>query len=89
MVKGIPANTSATPEVASTCAQLTSVDLVLILHENVPRNKWPLGLVKATYPGTDGLVRSVQLKTASGLVDRPVSKVCLLEANLVNQQQED
>ena len=37
-------------------------DIVLVKHENTPRNRWPIGLVKAVYPGDDGLVRSVQLK---------------------------
>ena len=41
-------------------------DLVLILHDNTPRNSRPLGLVTRTYPGADGLVRTVQLRTAPG-----------------------
>ncbi|XP_023819257.1 uncharacterized protein LOC111948793 [Oryzias latipes] len=60
-------------------------DLVLILNENTPRNSWPLGLVVATHPGEDGLVRSVRVKTASGELDRPTAKICLLEANLVGE----
>ncbi|XP_042239175.1 uncharacterized protein LOC121877477 [Homarus americanus] len=31
-------------------------DLVLVTGENLPRNKWPLGRVKAVVPGADGLV---------------------------------
>lgn len=38
-------------------------DLVLILHENTPRNHWPLGLITQVYPGADGLVRTVEVKT--------------------------
>ena len=38
-------------------------DLVLILHENLPRNLWPFGLVIRIYPGADGHVRTVQVKT--------------------------
>ena len=64
-------------------------DLVLILHEKTPRNSWPLGLITHTYPGPDGLVCTVQVKTASGVFDRPADKMCLLEANLVKQKRED
>ena len=58
-------------------------DLVLVRYENTPRCRWPLGLITATYPGKDGLVRSVQVKTQSGVYDRPSDKICLLEAQLV------
>ena len=54
-------------------------DLVLVRFENTPRAQWPLGLVIKTYPGTDGRVRSVQIKTQTGVYDRPVVKICLLE----------
>lgn len=59
-------------------------DLILLCNENMPRNQWPLGLVTNTYPGKDGKVRSVQVKTKTGLYDRPINKMCLLEAQVVN-----
>jgi hypothetical protein len=55
-------------------------DLVLVLHENTPRPQWPLGLIKCVYPGADGYVRSARVKTQAGEYDRPVAKLCLLEA---------
>ncbi len=57
-------------------------DLVIILHENTPRNHWPLGLITQVYPGADGLVRTVEVKTQAGVFNRPADKICLLEANL-------
>lgn len=57
-------------------------DLVLMKHDNTARPRWPLGLVVNTYPGSDGLVRSVQVKTQSGVYDRPVDKICLLEGDM-------
>lgn len=60
-------------------------DLVMVLHDNVPRNNWPLGLVTQVYPGDDGLVRSVEVKTQSGTYDRPTAKVCVLEATLLDE----
>ena len=54
-------------------------DLVLIA-EDTPRNLWPLARVLEVYPGDDGLVRSVKVKTRSTTLVRPVTKLCLLEA---------
>nr|XP_055049230.1 uncharacterized protein LOC129434322 isoform X1 [Misgurnus anguillicaudatus] len=59
-------------------------DLVLVLYENTPRNHWPLGLITQVYPGADGLVRTVEVKTQAGIYNRPVDKICLLEASLVS-----
>ena len=58
-------------------------DLVLVRHDNTPRPRWPLGLIVNTYPGSDGLVRSVQVKTQSGVYDRPADKICLLEGEIL------
>ncbi|XP_046556878.1 uncharacterized protein LOC124266109 [Haliotis rubra] len=38
-------------------------DIVLIMNENVPRYVWPLARVTQVYPGRDGLVRTVEVKT--------------------------
>jgi len=35
-------------------------------------------------PGSDGLVRCVEIKTKCGMLVRPVHKVCLLESSLHN-----
>ena len=53
-------------------------DIVLII-DNLPRNKWLTGRVIETYPGKDKLVRSVKLKHSTGILVRPVQKLCLLE----------
>ena len=58
-------------------------DLVLVKHDNTARLRWPLGLIVDTYPGSDGLVRSVQVKTQTGVYDRPVDKICLLEGDML------
>ena len=39
---------------------------------------WPLGRVTEVYPGQDGLVRVVSVKTARGIYRRPVVKVAVL-----------
>ena len=67
---------------------ITAGDLVLIRRENTPRCQWPLGLVMNVYPGQDGLVRSVKVKCRAGTYERPITKICLLEASK-EQPEED
>lgn len=55
------------------------------MHENTPRNHWPLGLITQVYPGADGLVDTVEVKMQAGVFNHPVNKICLLEANLINR----
>ena len=55
-------------------------DIVLIIDPEISRSKWRMAMVTSVYPGKDGLVRSVQVKTGSGMYDRPVTKLCLLLA---------
>ncbi|XP_049866070.1 uncharacterized protein LOC126366823 [Pectinophora gossypiella] len=53
-------------------------DPVLIVDGQLPRNTWPRGLVVAVYPGADNVVRTVEVRTAGGLLKRPVKKLVLL-----------
>ena len=60
-------------------------DVVLLLDETVPRGSWPLGRVLEVFPNqSDGLVRSVKLKTKSSILVRPIDKIVLLEAALID-----
>ena len=54
-------------------------DLVLLADEKRPRGQWPMRRVQEVYPSQDGLVRSVQVKTTTSVLKRPVSKLCNLE----------
>ena len=54
-------------------------DLVLLSDDAKIRGHWPLGRITNTYPGNDGLVRSVDVKTSTGIYRRPITKLCLLE----------
>ena len=54
-------------------------DVVLIHEDVLPRSRWKLGLIIELYRGSDGLVRSVKLKTAGGFTNRPISKLYPLE----------
>ena len=55
--------------------------IVLIADDNVPRNQWVLGRVINVFPGADGLVRSVEVRAKGTTFKRPVTKICLLEAD--------
>ena len=49
--------------------------LVLLKEDNTPPTSWCLGRIKEVFPGSDKLVRVVQVKTARGLIKRPIHKV--------------
>ncbi|XP_070137125.1 uncharacterized protein [Drosophila bipectinata] len=53
-------------------------DTTSIKEDNLPSNEWRLGKVDAVYPGSDGHVRVIDIRTARGLVKRPVAKVVFL-----------
>ena len=53
-------------------------DIVILQEDNMIPLKWLLGRIVGIYPGSDGLVRVVQVKTSSGTYRRPVSKIAPL-----------
>ena len=54
-------------------------DIVIVMEDNIHRSHWPLARVIETYPGRDGIVRSVRLKLPNTELMRPCNKLCLLE----------
>ncbi|CAB3236889.1 unnamed protein product [Arctia plantaginis] len=53
-------------------------ELVLIKEDNLPPLQWRLGRIIRTIPGKDGVVRVVDLDTATGHLRRPVFKIARL-----------
>ena len=53
-------------------------DYVLIVEPNTERGCWRHGVVNATHVGGDGRVRIVDVRTRSGLLRRPVTRLALL-----------
>ena len=53
-------------------------DIVLLIDKDRHRSQWCMGKVSEVYPGTDGKVRSVQVKAETGLYVRPITKLSLL-----------
>ena len=53
-------------------------ELVLLVDELRHRNRWRMARVIKTILGRDGTVRSCEVKTDSGIITRPVTKLCRL-----------
>lgn len=53
-------------------------DIVLIKEDNPFTTHWPLAKVISTFPGQDGKVCVVQVKTATSTYKRPTSKIVLI-----------
>ena len=51
-----------------------------IVDESTPRNVWPIGRVTEVFPDRDGFVRRVRVKTKTSTLERPITKLCLLES---------
>ena len=54
-------------------------DVVIIVDPNARRSEWPLGRITEIFPGKDGLIRLVRVKTKDGEYMRPVHRLCPLE----------
>jgi hypothetical protein len=59
--------------------------LVLIQDDDMKRSKWPLARITKTMPGADGVVRVVEVVNKNGTYTRPVSKVYLLEDDVIKE----
>jgi hypothetical protein len=57
---------------------LETGDVVVIHEDNLPAGKWALGRVVDVHPGRDGYVRVVTLRTAKGIIKRPIVKLSVL-----------
>ncbi|XP_029160297.1 uncharacterized protein LOC114932295 [Nylanderia fulva] len=53
-------------------------DFVLIKNNVLPPAKWNLGRIVQVHPGADGLVRVVTVRTATSLLQRPITQLCKL-----------
>lgn len=53
-------------------------DIVVVMDSTTPRGSWVLGRILKTFPDKKGLVRVVSLQTKTNVIERPVTKICLL-----------
>ena len=54
-------------------------DVVVIMDSSAPRGSWLLGKVLEIFPNAKGMVRSVKLQTKNSVIERPVTKLCLVQ----------
>ena len=54
-------------------------DIVIVISPDSHRAHWPLAKVTQIFPGKDGKVRVAQVQLGKKLLQRPVTKLCLLE----------
>lgn len=59
--------------------ELIKGDLVITEVESTPRTYWPLGIVEGTTMDGDNMVRTVNIRTAGGMIKRDIRKVYRLE----------
>lgn len=52
--------------------------MVLIKEDNTPPLQWKAGRIVELHPGTDGILRVVSVKTATGHLKRSLGKICIL-----------
>ncbi|XP_063536183.1 uncharacterized protein LOC134745966 [Cydia strobilella] len=57
-------------------------DLVLVVDPNSPRNMWPKGLITQVFPGGDGRIRLVEVKTATGTYRRSAARIAPIPVSL-------
>ena len=53
-------------------------DIVTVADQNAVRGKWAVGRIIEVYPGPDGRVRNVKVRTATGEYSRPVNKIAVI-----------
>ena len=53
--------------------------MVLLVDDEDSKKTWSLARITQVFPGDDGTVRVIEVKTKNGLYTRPVAKVCCLE----------
>ncbi|XP_070140454.1 uncharacterized protein [Drosophila kikkawai] len=61
------------------CPPISVGSKVIIVDENLPRNLWLKGRVTNTTPAKDGQVRRATIKTQHGILDRPATKIVVLD----------
>lgn len=54
-------------------------DVVLVADSFLPRNSWMLGRIMRVLPDSKGIVRSAEVRTKTSIIQRPITKLCLLQ----------
>jgi len=54
---------------------------IVVVHDDIPRVKWQLAVVKELQRGQDNVVRSAVSQTVNGITSQPIVKLYPLEVN--------
>ena len=79
MDKGVPPTLVSQKKWANKSRNLEIGDLVMLFVDQTPRSHWPLGRIVEVYPGKDGIVCSLKVKTPNSELIRPSGQLYLLE----------
>ena len=58
-------------------------NVVLVIEPDAPRRDWKIGRIEAVYPGQDGLVRVVEVRSGGVLKRRTITRLSPLEAEVL------
>ena len=53
-------------------------DIVMVADPNAVHGKWTIGRVMSVYPGSDGKIRNVKVKTSTSEYQRPSTKIVVI-----------
>ena len=56
-------------------------DIVVVVDDTLERNHWPLWRIESVFPGRDGQVRVVDVRTRTGVYRRPVTKIAVMDVS--------
>jgi len=59
--------------------QQVKIGDVVLVHDDCPRINWKMAVIESVVTGNDGGVRSANIRTRSGVTNRPVTKLYPLE----------
>ena len=59
--------------------QTIKVGDIVLIHDDMPRINWRLAIIEELITGNDGLTRAAILQTASGRMNRPITRLYPLE----------
>ncbi|XP_052903598.1 uncharacterized protein LOC128310890 [Anopheles moucheti] len=72
-----------------TSKPITVGDIVVVVDGNLPKNTWPKGRIVAVKQAKDGQVRQATVQTAQGLLQRPATKLAVLDVKAHGTKAQD
>ena len=61
---------------------------VVLVHDDGPRAKWRLAVIDDVVTDHDGLIRSVNIRTSTGMTNRPISRLYPLEISSASDSEQ-